>query len=262
MLDVPLIQLIVEEARLSGIKQIAFVVSQRKSVIRNYFSSNGLDEISAIKGNTQAVEQLKRIINEVDLQFIDQPEQKGLGDAVLQAKTFVGDSPFVVMLGDTLTRSNVPVTRQLIDVFNTVNAPVIGVESVAANRIDQYGMIDAEHHSEGIYTINSLIEKPTIGSIDSTLAIAGRYLLPATIFNHLERTNIGRGGEIQLTDAIAALILQRPGYACRFSGRRLDLGSRTEFIRANILAALDRKEYRDETLSLLEEILADCNNDI
>lgn len=250
VLDKPLIQLVVEEAVAAGIEEIVIVINEQKKAIQTYFETG----YSKQNSDNQSLDILSAIVQNTDIRFVEQPQPLGLGHAVLMAEELIGDSPFAVLLGDNLTQAPKPVLRQLIDVHQSHQGAVIGVEQVSVHQISQYGIVEPEWQKENVYKIKQLFEKPAEGTTDSNLAIVGRYVLPREIFDCLRHSENGKNRELQLTDAIAKLLDTQSVFACQFKGQRLDLGSSADFIHANILAALERPDLRADITRLLSEI--------
>lgn len=253
VLNKPLIQLVVEEAADSGIEQVIIVVSEEKQAIRDYFKLDSLNR--GPRAGETALNELRSLINRVDIRFVQQDHQLGLGHALLMAREMIDDEFFAVLLGDNLTRAATPVTRQLLDAHRRGGTTVIGAQSVAAELVNRYGIMETVISGHRLQPVKSLVEKPAVGSTSSCLAIAGRYILPAAVFRILEQQPASRGGEIQLTDALQQLVAEgEPVCAYEYDGERLDLGCGPDFIRANILAALDRPDIRQATLDMLEQL--------
>ncbi|MBR7926838.1 UTP--glucose-1-phosphate uridylyltransferase GalU [Aerococcaceae bacterium zg-ZUI334] len=264
IVDKPTIQFIVEEAIASGIEDILIVTGKSKRSIEDHFDANiELEEHLAKQGKNDLLELIKQKTN-INLFFVRQPYPNGLGHAVLQAKAFVGDEPFVVMLGDDLMDSEVPLTKQLIDVYNETHASNIAVMEVDPADTSKYGIIDPEREiKDGVYNVQRFVEKPKPEEAPSNLAIIGRYLLTPEIFNLLENQAPGAGGEIQLTDAIDTLNLTQRVFAKRFDGKRYDVGSKIGFLEMSIEYGLKHpeiaQELSDYIIKLGEELSADDN---
>ena len=187
--------------------------------------------------------------------FVRQPYPKGLGDAVLQAKSFIGDEPFVVMLGDDIMRDEVPLTKQLIDAYEQNHASNIAVMRMPMEEISKYGVIDIESQlEEGLYNVKKFVEKPKMEEAPSDLAIIGRYLLTPEIFDLLEKQEVGAGGEVQLTDAIDTLNKTQRVFAKEFNGQRFDVGNKLEFMKSSILVGLEHQEIGDELKDFVKKI--------
>lgn len=199
-------------------------------------------------------------ISQVDIHYIRQKEAKGLGHAVLCAKQFVGNEPFAVMLGDDIVDAEVPCLRQLIDVYDDCQGTVLGVQEVAKDKVSSYGIVNPKKVKENIWQAVDLIEKPSVEEAPSQLAVLGRYILEPEIFALLEKTEPGRGNEIQLTDAICKLAHEKPVYAYNFSGRRYDIGDKQGYLEATVEYALKRPEIRDKFLNYLAKTVGPLLN--
>lgn len=242
LVDRPIIQYAVEEAVASGIEQIIIVIATGRSAIEDHFDSNpNLDRWLEERGDIEMLRQVRRISEIGPIAFVHQKEQLGLGHAVLMAKELVGDEPFAVLLSDDvmLNRGGDPVTRQLIDAHANHRGSVVAVQKVPRDDVSRYGII-APLHSEGrLYEIGDLVEKPSVGDAPSDMAVLGRYVLTPKIFDMLEQTSRGAGGEIQLTDAIKMLMQEQPVFGYQFEGVRHDAGTRIGWLEANVSMALD-----------------------
>ena len=187
-----------------------------------------------------------------DICYIRQKEQKGLGDAIYCAKKLIGDEPFAVMLGDTITKGATPCTKQLIDVYNKYDASAIAVEEVPMEKVERYGIINGNEVEKGVYKINQLVEKPLRDHAPSNLAIMGRYVLSSDIFDKLKETEPGVAGEIQLTDALSKLDAI---YGDVFKGKTFDIGNRLDWLKTSIEFALDDPQSKDDLIEYLKTIL-------
>ena len=251
IVDKPAIQFIIEEAIDSGIEEILIITGRNKRSIEDHFDRS-LELEMQLKAQGK-YDQLKMIeeISDVTIHFIRQKEALGLGHAVLCAKQFVGYEPFAVMLGDDLVDAEVPCLSQLIDVYNDLGGSVLGVQEVPAETVSNYGIVTPRAVKPNIWQAVDLIEKPDAAEAPSRLAVLGRYILDPEIFSILEKTKPGRGGEIQLTDAIRVLAGQQAVYAYNFFGRRYDIGDKEGFLEATVEQALKRPELRDRFLQYL-----------
>ena len=251
IVDKPAIQFIIEEAIVSGIEEILIITGRNKRSIEDHFDRS-LELEMQLKAQGK-YDQLKMIeeISDVTIHFIRQKEALGLGHAVLCAKQFVGYEPFAVMLGDDLVDAEVPCLSQLIDVYNDLGGSVLGVQEVPAETVSNYGIVTPRAVKPNIWQAIDLIEKPDATEAPSRLAVLGRYILDPEIFSILEKTKPGRGGEIQLTDAIRVLAGQQAVYAYNFFGRRYDIGDKEGFLEATVEQALKRPELRDRFLQYL-----------
>ncbi len=247
IVDKPAIQYLVEEAVASGITDILIVTGRNKEAIENHFD-HSLEYYERLEksGKTKQLEELKAIADMANISFIRQKEARGLGHAVLCAKTFVGNDPFAVLYGDDIIFSNTPVTKQLIDVYNKFTLPVVGVKKVTEEQIVKYCSLKVDSIEDNVYRVWDMIEKPTPDKVFSLLSILGRVLLIPEIFPILEKTAPGAGGEIQLTDAMCALGKRYGMLACEFEGTRYDLGSKLGFLLANLDIGLEHPETMAE----------------
>ncbi|MDR0922225.1 MAG: UTP--glucose-1-phosphate uridylyltransferase GalU [Lactobacillales bacterium] len=246
IVDKPTIQFIVEEALASGIEDILIITGKGKRPIEDHFDSNfELEQSLKDKGKTELL-QLVEETTDINLHFIRQSHPRGLGHAVLQAEAFVGGEPFVVMLGDDLMDDTVPLTKQLIDDYDEIHASTIAVMKVPHEDTDKYGIIKPSGKvKDGLYNVESFVEKPKPEDAPSDLAIIGRYLLTPEIFTVLETQEAGAGGEIQLTDAIDTLNKTQRVFAHEFKGRRYDVGDKFGFLKTSIEYGLTHKEVKD-----------------
>ncbi|MBU2560259.1 UTP--glucose-1-phosphate uridylyltransferase GalU [archaeon] len=252
--DKPTIQYVVEEAVASGIDDILIIIGRGKRAIEDHFDRSIELELSL--KNSQKDEYLKEIIDIselADIHFIRQKEQKGLGDAVYTARKYVGDEPFCVLLGDTVTVSETPCTKQLIDIYNKHQGSVIAVEKVKKEEIERYGIVKGES-IDGVLKITGVVEKPKFEDAPSDLGIIGRYLLTPEIFDCIKKTKRGSGGEIQLTDGIGLLKDMQDVYAYEFKGKRYDIGTKLDWLKSSIEIALQRDDIGDELLDYLKEL--------
>ena len=251
IVDKPAIQFIIEEAIASGIEEILIITGRNKRSIEDHFDRS-LELEMQLKAQGK-YDQLKMVeeISEVAIHFIRQKEALGLGHAVLCAKQFVGYEPFAVMLGDDLVDADAPCLSQLIDVFNDFGGSVLGVQEVPADAVSNYGIVTPWAVKPNVWQAMDLIEKPAKEEAPSRLAVLGRYILDPEIFGILEKTQPGRGGEIQLTDAIRVLAGQQAVYAYNFRGRRYDIGDKEGFLEATVEQALKRPELRDRFMKYL-----------
>ncbi|NLB80728.1 MAG: UTP--glucose-1-phosphate uridylyltransferase GalU [Clostridiaceae bacterium] len=256
IVDKPTIQYIVEEAVASGIEEILIVTGRSKRAIEDHFDkSYELESELERLHKDELLEQVREISNMADIYYIRQKEARGLGHAILCAKTFAKNEPFAVLLGDDIVDSRPPCLEQLIDIFNVYNTTVLGVQPVDKNEVNKYGIVDCIQEEERVYKVNDLVEKPDINKAPSNIAILGRYIITPTIFDILEKTIPGTGGEIQLTDALKALSNIEPMYAYEFTGRRYDVGNRLGFLEATIEFALQRNDLKTNLLSYLKKLI-------
>ena len=255
IVDKPTIQFIVEEAIASGIEDILIVTGKSKRPIEDHFDSNiELEANLREKGKNELLELVQETTG-LRIHFVRQSYPLGLGHAVLQAKAFVGDEPFVVMLGDDLMEDEVPLTKQLMDAYERTHASNIAVMEVPHEETSKYGIIDPDQELEpGLFNVRRFVEKPNPEDAPSNLAIIGRYLLTPEIFEILENQNPGAGGEIQLTDAIDTLNQTQRVFAKRFDGKRFDVGDKFGFLTTSISYGLTHPEIKDKLKNYLVEL--------
>lgn len=258
IVDKPTIQFIVEEALASGIEDILIITGKNKRSIEDHFDANPELEVNL---KEKGKDDLLKLVDEttgLNMYFTRQPYPKGLGHAVLQAKAFVGDEPFVVMLGDDLMEDDIPLTKQLMNAYEETGASNIAVMQVPHEDTSKYGIIGPDGEAkEGLYKVKQFVEKPEPSEAPSDLAIIGRYLLTPEIFDILETQEPGAGGEIQLTDAIDRLNKTQAVYAKEFKGKRFDVGDKFGFMKTSIDYGLTHPQIKDDlkkyVISLAEE---------
>lgn len=249
--DKPTIQYVIEEAVESGVDDILIITGKGKRSIEDHFDrAFELEYILQEKGKFEYLEEVKEITDLADIHFIRQKKQKGLGDAIHWAKKHVGAEPFVVMLGDTITKAEVPCTKQLIDLYVKYGKSAIAVEPVPDEKVERYGIIDGTEVEKNVYKINRLVEKPALKDAPSNLAIMGRYVLTPDIFEHIENTEPGVGGEIQLTDALSKL---DSIYGKVFTGESYDIGNRIDWLKTSLKFAMNDPEAKDDILDFIKE---------
>ncbi|KRO03526.1 UDP-glucose pyrophosphorylase [Levilactobacillus paucivorans] len=255
IVDKPTIQFIVEEARKSGIEDIVIVDGKSKRSIEDHFDSNPeLEANLAAKHKDEMLRQVQETTG-MNLYFIRQPYPRGLGDAVLTAKAFIGDEPFVVMLGDDMTSSKVPLTKQLIDRYEETGASTLAVMRVPHEETSKYGVINpSEETAPGLYNVTNFVEKPEPADAPSDLAIIGRYLFTPEIFEALENTPVGLGNELQLTDAIDNLNKTQRVFAHEYTGKRYDVGNKFGWIQTNIEYGLKHPETKDPLRQYIKDL--------
>lgn len=243
----PVVQYVVEEAMTAGIQDVIFVTSKGKSVIEDHFDYNlPLEEVLERAGKSKLLENVREVAEMVNVVSVRQKKQLGLGHAVLCAESLVGDEAFGVMLGDDITFGPGAGMQELVRVAREKEVPVIGVREVAPDKINRYGIVLGRDMGDGVYAVDDMVEKPAVGSVDSCLAIMGRYVLTPEIFELLSRTKPGHGGEIQLTDALNALARERGMLAVKMGGLRFDAGDWVDYLAANIYFAMQDPNLRDE----------------
>lgn len=252
IVDKPTIQYIVEEAIQSGIEDLIIVTSHTKRAIEDHFDKNFELEESLKRAGKENL--LKKVqASEIDIHYIRQKEPKGLGHAVWVARKFIGNEPFAVLLGDDIVVAETPGLKQLINMYEKTGSSIVGVQQVANDETDRYGIVDPVGKEGRLYEVKQFVEKPKLGTAPSNLAIMGRYVLTPEIFNHLDKHVIGAGGEIQLTDAIQMLNEEQKVYAYDFEGKRYDVGEKLGFIETTIEFALKHDEMKEPLYKFLKE---------
>lgn len=252
IVDKPTIQYIIEEAVASGIEEILVITGRNKKCIEDHFDKSIELEIELEKsGKTEMLEMVRNISDMVDIHYIRQKEPKGLGHAIHCAKTFVGNEPFAVMLGDDVVDSRVPCLKQLMDCYQEYNTTILGVQQVPESDVSKYGIVEGIHIEDKVYKVKDMVEKPSPEETNSNIAILGRYIITPDIFEILEDTKPGKNGEIQLTDALQTLIGREAMYAYEFEGRRYDVGDKLGFLQATIEFALKKPDLREPFIEYL-----------
>ncbi len=258
IIDKPMIQYIVEECLMAGIKDIVLVTARGKGAILDHFDySFEVEETLRVKGKDELLETARSVSRMANIISVRQKEPLGLGHAILCAKRAVGNEPFAVLLGDDLIDSEVPCIKQLTDVYDEHEAPVVAVMEVPLSEVSKYGIVDAEVLDDSrpsLMRAKKLVEKPAPEKTPSRWAIPGRYVLTPRIFEILEQTKPGSGGEIQLTDALALMAQEQKFLAYRFEGQRYDTGDKLGFIEATLAFALKRPELREKTLEIIKNL--------
>lgn len=260
VVDKPLIQYVVEECLASGIENIIIVTGRGKNAIEDHFdNSPELERFLQNKGKTEQVEMVRSISNMVHFSYTRQKEPLGLGHAVLTARELVGDEPFAVLLGDVIIPGPFPATRQIMEVYEQTGIGTIAVEQVPIERTHLYGVIDAQpaepsKWGQRLLRIRNLVEKPRAGTAPSNLAVTGRYVLPPEVFDCLERTTPGSGGEIQLTDGLRLLAQERGLCALEYEGKSYDAGDKLGFLKATVEIALENGEFGEDFRAYLRAL--------
>ena len=243
LVDKPLIQYSVEEAVASGCESLLIITGRDKSAIENHFDiSFELEQLLQEKGKVEMFEQVRAISDIAKISYTRQKQALGLGHAIYQAKDFVGTEPFAALLADDVVDAERPALRQMIDVYEKYDAPVIATMQVEGEAISRFGVIDADEVEPGVFKIKDMVEKPAYADAPSDLAIIGRYIFTPDIFGAIERTTPGSGGEIQRTDAMRILLKERPFYAVKLEGTRHDAGDKLGFLIATVEYALERED--------------------
>ncbi len=257
IVDKPTIQYIVEEAIASGIEEILIITGKSKRAIEDHFDRSVELEIELEKKHkTELLELVRGISDMVDIHYIRQKNPSGLGHAIYCARTFVGDEPFAVLLGDDVVHNpEKPCLKQMIEAYETYGTSILGVQDVPEQDVCKYGIVDGEKIADRIYTVKGLVEKPALSEAPSNIAILGRYIINPGIFDILKDTKPGKGGEIQLTDALLELAKKEKMYAFNFEGKRYDVGNKQGFLEATVETALRRDDLKDEFLEYLVGIV-------
>jgi UTP--glucose-1-phosphate uridylyltransferase len=260
LVDKPIIQYGVEEAKASGIDNIILVTGRGKNAIEDHFDvSIELESFLEARGKRDQLDEVRKISNLINFAYVRQGEPLGLGHAVLVAQELVGNEPFAVILGDDVIDAEPPAMKQLIDVFHQVNGPVLAVERVPHDEISNYGVIAPDPSAQlgdGIFQVRDLVEKPPKDEAPSDLAIIGRYVLTPDIFPALAKTKSDRTGEIQLTNGLRELLKSRPIYACEVKGVRHDTGNKLGFLKAVVYFALKRPDLAGKFSEYLAGMIA------
>lgn len=257
IVDKPSLQYIVEELVESGIKDIIIVTGRNKNSIEDHFDHSYELEDTLKKNNKNTLlEKVEDISSMANICYVRQNHPKGLGHAILKAKSFVGDEPFVIALGDDIVYNDVPVAKQLIDNYSKYGSSIVGCQEIKESDVSKYGIVKPLLSlDEKTVEMEDFIEKPSVDEAPSKLACLGRYLLTPKIFDYLEKTEPGKGGEIQLTDAIVAMMKDgEKVLAYNFEGKRYDIGNKFGLLKANIEFGLKNEETREELLEYLKNI--------
>ena len=255
LVDKPLIQYAVEEAVSSGIESILIITGRDKSAIENHFDiSFELEQMLKARGKDDLFELVHAVSEIAQVSYTRQKEALGLGHAIYQAKDFVGNEPFAVLLADDIMDSETPALKQMVEVYEKYDAPVIATMQVSGEAISRFGVIDAEEVDENVYRIKDMVEKPAYSDAPSDLAIIGRYIFTPDIFAAIKQTTPGSGGEIQITDAMRILLKSRPFYAVKLEGKRHDAGDKLGFLIATVELALKREDLGSEFREYLRSL--------
>lgn len=262
IVDVPAIQYIVQEVVDAGIKDILIIVSSNKNALVDYFDSNFILETELTnKNKTKQLEIINNISNMANIQYVRQKYPKGLGDAIMHAKSFINDEPFAVILGDDVIinkdKNKISGLKQCIDVYEKHHKMVLGVQKVSNDEVSKYGIVSLKNKSDinkSSFEVNTIIEKPKLNDAPSNFAVIGRYILTPEIFDILKETKVSDRGEIELTPALEQIIKDNGAYACDIDGKRYDIGSKIGFIQATIDEALSHNEIKEEVINYIKEI--------
>lgn len=256
IVDKPTIQYIIEEAIASGIEEILIITGKSKRAIEDHFDRSVELELELERKNsTELLEIVQQISGMVDIHYIRQKEANGLGAAIYCAKTFVGNEPFAVLLGDDVVyNADQPCLKQMIDVYASRGTSVLGVQTVSDDDVSKYGIVDGQQIGDRVYSVHGLVEKPAKEEAPSNVAILGRYIISPEIFEILADTKPGKNGEIQLTDALMELAKREEMVAYDFIGKRYDVGNKQGFLEATVETALRRPDLRDEFAAYILKI--------
>ena len=250
--DKPIIQYTIEEAVASGIDDVLIITGRNKHSIENHFDkSYELEYTLQNAGKDRVLKEVRKITDLVDVCYVRQKEQLGLGDAILKAERHIGDEPFAVLLGDTITKSKTPCTKQLIDIFNKYQKPTLSLKEISTDKLNKYGIVNGNKIEPNIYKINHLIEKPKLNEAPSNLAMVGRYILTPDIFDKIRQTEPGVDGELQLTDALTKL---DEVYGVLFEGKTYNIATRFDWLKASIEFGLEDTE-RDELIQYMKTFI-------
>ena len=257
IVDKPTLQYIIEECVASGIEEILIITGRNKKSIEDHFDRSVELEMELEKsGKQEMLKMVREISDMVNIHFIRQKEPRGLGHAILCAKTFVGNEPFAVLLGDDVVYNDEkPCLKQLMDCYAEYKTSVLGVQTVDPNDVNKYGIVGGIHIEDRVYKVKELVEKPSVEEAPSNVAILGRYIITPRIFEILEETKPGKGNEIQLTDALLQLVKEEAMYAYDFEGRRYDVGDKLGFLQATVEYALRKPELREGFMEYLRTIV-------
>jgi len=256
IVDKPTLQFIIEEAIDSGIEEILIITGRNKTSIENHFDRSIELELELERtGKIELLKEIRNISDMANIHYIRQKESLGLGHAIYCARSFIGDEPFAVLLGDDIVYSKKPCLKQLIEVYEVYKTTILGVQEVPKEDVSKYGIINGKYIENNLYIVKDLMEKPSIEAAPSNIAILGRYIITPSIFDILEKIKPGKYGEIQLTDALRELSKLEAMYAYNFEGRRYDLGDKHGFLEATVEYALRRDDLREDFLKYLTEIV-------
>jgi UTP--glucose-1-phosphate uridylyltransferase len=256
IIDTPTIQYVVQEAIDSGIDDILIISGKGKRAIEDHFDRNfQLESQLKSKEANDMYNEIRRISDMANIHFVRQKELNGLGDAIRYAKLHTGDEPFAVLLGDTIIDSVIPVTQQLVDIYEQYKQSIIACEIVPKEKVSRYGIIGGTEISDRIWEVKDLVEKPEVEKSPSNLAIAGRYILTPEVYKMLEETTRGKGNEIQLTDALRLLLKKERIISYTIEGKRYDIGNKMDYLKTIVEFALKRKEFSASFKEFLIELL-------
>lgn len=256
IVDTPTIQYVIEEAINAGINDILIITGRGKRAIEDHFDrSFELEHQLREKGDQKLLERIQKIANMANIHYIRQKEQIGLGDAIAYAEQHVYQEPFAVLLGDSVISSPTPCIGQLMKQHDRFGASILAAEKVPTDKVDRYGILKGKQIESNLLLLEDMIEKPKPEEAPSRLAVAGRYIFTPDIFEFIRKTPRGKNGEIQLTDAIRLMTQAHAFFAYQFKGKRYDIGNKLDFLKTNIDFALERKEFRDEILGYMQQVV-------
>lgn len=257
IVDKPTIQYIIEECVASGIEEILIITGRNKKSIEDHFDRSIELEMELEKsGKDDLLKMVREISDMINIHYIRQKEPRGLGHAINCAKTFVGDEPFAVLLGDDIVYNpEKPCLKQLIDCYNEYDSSILGVQTVAKEAVSKYGIVSGVNVKDRVYKVDGLVEKPSVEEAPTNVAILGRYIITPRIFDILDETKPGKGNEIQLTDALLELLKNEEIYAYDFEGKRYDAGDKLGFLEATVEYALRRPDLKEGFMDYLKTIV-------
>jgi UTP--glucose-1-phosphate uridylyltransferase len=256
IVDKPLIQYAAEEAVQAGIEQLIFVLGRTKNAIIDHFdASPDLESDLRIKNKNSLLKLIQNIVpKHIDCVFVRQDLPLGLGHAIYCAKNIINDEPFAVILADDLIKSKIPCLKQMINVYSDINSTIVAIEKINKKECNKYGIIDYSSKSKSLYSLKSIIEKPSYAKAKTNLAVVGRYILPSNIFGKINKSKPGVGQEIQITDAISGLIKDHDVYGYSFEGKRFDCGSKLGYLKATTEYAMEHKELSRDFKNYLKRL--------
>lgn len=255
LVDKPVIQCLVEEAVASGIDEFVMITGRSKRAIEDHFDpSPELEEELITRGKKELAKEVKKVSQLGQFVYVRQREPKGDGDAIMYAEKIVDDNPFAVLFGDDVVDSKVPCLKQLIDVYNKYEDPVIAVTEVPREQTKSYGVIKGKQIEGNVYQVFDIVEKPEPKHAPSNLAIVGKYVITPDIFGAMRKTRPGKDGELRLADGLKTLLSKRPVYACKFEGKRYDMGNKTEFLKAVLAYAFKDAETKKELKEFIKDL--------
>ena len=256
IIDMPTIQYVVQEAVDSGIEDILIISGKGKRAIEDHFDRNWeLESLLKNKEDDKDYNEIRHIGDMANIHFIRQKEMNGLGDAIRCARHHVGNEPFAVLLGDSIVDTVIPVTQQLIDIYEQYKQSVAAVQEVPKEKVSLYGIVGGRKISDRLWQVDELVEKPDIDKSPTNLAFAARYILTPGIFDALDVTQPGKNNEIQLTDAMALLLQRESIYASLIQGKRYDIGSKMDYLKTIVHYGLKRKEFSGEFKEFLVDLV-------